>query len=263
MNRSALTWLEFLGCLIAVFGGIWLGAYCIGVDVRHLAYVALSESELLEQVPEGWRPEDPSSANSPTPAELAQAVQQELVALRHEINALRTTRGGARVNDASTAAGDDSEIDSRVDVPPAKSTTLAYWNRVHDVVRGEIALQIDAESAATTGNATKVAALKGRISRFAASAIRAIPIDGVDPTAVQISRELAHWYDQSGNLYELAVRLWESPGRGKKNLAMSKEWEHAQSQHRNEGQLMNDKIAAARDSLTRLFGEGFTPFVAF
>jgi hypothetical protein len=259
---AGLTVLEFIGCLIALVGGVWLGAIYLGIDIHHLAYDALSQSELLDKVPEQWRPTDPEAANTPSPAELARAVQEELVALRHEISALRATKNGPSPT-AEALNGDGSSTDAPVSTQQAKSASLAFWNRVQDVVRGETALQIDAESAATSGNATKVAALKGRISRFAASAIRAIPTDGVDPAAIELSSDLVNWYDRGGTLYEQAVQIWESPARGQNSPALTKEWKHAQSQHRNEGQLLNDKIAGVCDSLTRRFGEGFTLFVAF
>jgi hypothetical protein len=48
-NRRGLTVLEFVGCVIAIVGGAWLGALYLGVDVRRLAYTALAEAELLER----------------------------------------------------------------------------------------------------------------------------------------------------------------------------------------------------------------------
>ena len=46
-NRHGLTVLEFVGCVIAIVGGAWLGALYLGVDVRRLAYTALAEAVLL------------------------------------------------------------------------------------------------------------------------------------------------------------------------------------------------------------------------
>src|SRR3970282_808214 len=51
-GRMGLSVLEFVGCLIALVGGVWLGAIYLGIDVHRVAYVALSESELMEKVPE-------------------------------------------------------------------------------------------------------------------------------------------------------------------------------------------------------------------
>ena len=85
--RFGLSLLEFLCCIVAVFGGIWLGAFYLGVDVRHVAHTALSETELLEKVPPEWRPQGPQ--DSVTRAELVETLREELGSLKHEISQLR------------------------------------------------------------------------------------------------------------------------------------------------------------------------------
>src|SRR5262249_32314627 len=117
-------------------------------------------------------------------------------------------------------------------------------------------LQRDSESAATEGNATKLAALKGRINRFAASSLRSIPTDGVDAAATSVSHELADWYDRGGDLFDNAVGVGESAPRNQSEQ-ITKDWEFAQLQLRNEGRLLGDKLAAARDSLSRRFNAEF------
>jgi hypothetical protein len=258
--RRGLSVLEFVGCLFALIGGIWLGAVYLGIDVHRVAYVALAESELMEQVPEQWRPAPPApTEGAPTPAELAEALQGELVALRHEITALRTTRHepAAHTAPATNALTPPTAVDEE---QFTKQASLDYWTRLQDIVRGEAALQRDAESAATENNATKVAALKGRIDRFAASAIRALPTVDVDTSAVALARELAQWFEDGAVLYDQAVQIWESPSRGQGSPQVTQDWEQARLQHRNEGRLLSDRVAAVRDSLTRRFGEGFAEF---
>jgi hypothetical protein len=87
-----------------------------------------------------------------------------------------------------------------------------------------------------------------------------LPTKEVDEAAVAVGKELAHWYEQGAGLYDQVVQIWESPARGQNGPLVTKEWEHAQLQHRNEGQLLSDRVAAVRDSLTRRFGEGFSEF---
>jgi hypothetical protein len=50
---------------------------------------------------------------------------------------------------------------------------------------GEAALQHDAEQTFNEANAAKVFAIKGRISRFSAKAVEAIPAVAVDEAAVR------------------------------------------------------------------------------
>ena len=211
----------------------------------------------MDKMPDGWRPEVPESAKTPSPAELAASVQNELAALRHEITSLRDTQ--QTETEASVPPLEATTATSADATSRAKQASLDYWNRLYDVVHRQATLQIDAESAATEGNATKVAALKGRISRFSASAIRALPTTDVDDAAAKLGQELANWYENGANLYDKAVQVWESPARGQAGDQLTQDWEKTQVQHQNEGRLMTDRATAVRDSLTRRFGEGFPP----
>ena len=56
-SRAGMSILEFVGCSLALVGGLWLGAIYLGVDVRQATYVALADSKLMDTVPESWRPE--------------------------------------------------------------------------------------------------------------------------------------------------------------------------------------------------------------
>jgi hypothetical protein len=178
--------------------------------------------------------------------------------LRHEITALRTERTGLQNSANATESAGDGTAASPGSRPSVKELSLAYWTRLNDIVRDELALQEDSESAATQSNATQVAALKSRVCRFAASAIQAIPTEGVDPSAVEYGQQLAHWYDRGGNLFDEAVRIWESPARGQTEQPMSQDWEQSKAQHHNEGRLLRERGAAVRDSLTRRFGDEFS-----
>jgi len=261
-RRAGLSTLQFVGCLAALAGGAWLGAIYVGADLWQVAYVALDESSLLEKIPEEWRPVDPQAAeNAPSPAEQAQAVQEELADLRRAVGALRTDPRGGGTNSAESS-GNDAESPGAGTEQSTRVATIAYWNQLHDAMRDAQALQLDAELGATRYNATKIAALKGRISRFAGNAIQIIATEHVDPTAVGVARELAQWYERGGSLYDEAVRIWESTARHQGGSQLSKEWEQASQQHRNEGRLLNQKVAALRDSLIRRFGNGFAELAA-
>src|SRR5215212_10172715 len=90
--RAGLTILEFLACATALVGGVWLGALYLGVDVRHLAYTALSQSQLLDKVPAELRPGDPNEKVM-TREQLLTTLHEELGSLRNQITSLRG--GGA------------------------------------------------------------------------------------------------------------------------------------------------------------------------
>jgi hypothetical protein len=245
-NRSGLTTLEFVGCVTAVIGGAWLGAIYLGLDIRKLTYVALSQSAMLDKVPADWRPKDPERSTM-TREQLVETLRSELGSLRSEIVALRAD---GMEEAPSSARTEDQE----------KQATLVYWQRLNDIAVGETALQLDAETAFDETNAAKVFAVKGRISRFAAKAVEAVPTANVEPAAVQFGQQLNAWYTRGGELYERAVQIWEAPGTTQARSQLNKEWHGAELHYRNEARLMQERAAGVRGTLSRRFGDEFPEF---
>ena len=250
--RAGLSALEFMGCLIAVVGGAWLGAIYLGVDVNKVAYTALAQSDLLEKVPEGWRPAGPAD-KTVTQEQLATTLREELGSLKTEITSLRTGEG-------KTSADLPVSSDERKSAATPKDLSLAYWARLNEIALGEGNLQQEAQTAFNAENAAKVFAIKGRICRFAAKEVEALPTAGVDETAVQFGRQLGLWYDHGGELYEKAVGIWESPIGPQARSELNEEWKQSELHHRNEARLLKDKASATRTTLSRVYGEEIPEF---
>jgi hypothetical protein len=255
-KRAGLTALEFLGCVIAVVGGIWLGALYLGVDVRHVAHTALAEAELLDKVPPEWRPPGPDD-KAMTREQLVATLREELGALRDELGSLRT---GGDASPIETSSSVESDSPRKKSLRASKTPTRAYWLRINEIALAEAALQQDAESAANDANAARVFAIKGRISRFAAKSVEAIPSEGVDELVIQFGRQLGLWYDRGGELYERAVRIWETPTIGQNREHLNQDWRRTELQHRNEALLLKEKAVVVRNAVSRQFGEEFPEF---
>jgi hypothetical protein len=252
-QRAGLTILEFLACATALVGGAYLGALYLGVDVRHLAFTALSQAKLLDKVPADFRPVDPNERVL-TREQLLTTLHEELGSLRNQITSLRSGTPGV-VADAAGSGEQNSAA-----LLPTKEKTLAYWERLNEIAMSESQLQRDAESAFNTDNAAKVFAIKGRISRFSAKAVEAVPTQEVDESVVKFGRQLGLWYDRAGELYERAVRIWETPIGQQARTQLNDEWKQADDQHRSEGQLVTEKAAAVRGSMSRIYGIKFPAF---
>jgi hypothetical protein len=238
---------------VALVGGAWLGAIYLGVNVQSVAYTALSQAQVLDKVPEDWRPNAPAD-KSVTREQLVNTLREELGMLRTEITALRSGKPVA-------AGGDTATLDSDpVSKLPTKERTLAYWTRLNEIALGEAALQQDAEQTFSEANAAKVFAIKGRISRFSAKAVEAIPTAAVDEAAVRFGRELGLWYDHGGELYEKAVRIWETPTAPHARTELNTEWKLAEQHHKNEARLLHKKASAVRGSVSRIYGTEFPEF---
>jgi hypothetical protein len=251
-TRAGLTTLEFIGCLIAVVGGAWLGALYLGVNVKNVAYTALRESQLLDKVPKQWQPAPTEQVV--TREELVATLHEELGSLRNQISFLRTGKSESQNGEAT---GSPNNNDGSL---PTKERTLAYWTRLNEIALGETDLQSDAESAFSAANAAKVFAIKGRISRFASTAVEAVPTEEVDEQAIKFGRRLKLWYARGDELYERAVRIWETPMGPQARTQLNEEWKQADKQHRNEAELIMQKAAAVRGSISRIYGVEFPEF---
>jgi hypothetical protein len=260
--RAGLSVLEFVGCVIAVVGGIWLGAIYLGVDLRRVAHEALTDTELLDKVPENWRPVAPEEEHM-TREQLVTTLREELSGLRKEITSLREGEMAEGKQPGQQAQG-PTQDGSKVAEQDSKEKTLAYWGRLIEIASGEAALQADAASAFNDANAAKVFAIKSRISRFAAKAVEAVPQDGVDRSVVQFGRQLGVWYERGGELYDKAVHIWESTSAGSQSrIQLNEEWGRAELQHRNETRLLDEKASAVRSAVSRRFGQNFPEFNRF
>jgi hypothetical protein len=245
-RRGGLTTLEFAGCFVAVLGGAWIGALYLGINVEHLAHSGLQQAHLLEKVPPEWRPKGP---NVVTREQLVATLRKELGSLRSEIKALRseTDPTGAGEPMAQTAAA-------------ARDNTRDYWRRLNEIALGEDDLQRDAEVAIDGSNASKVFAIKARVSRFAATGVESVPSEGVDEAVVKFGRQLALWYGRGNELYERAVAIWETPSGTQARAKLTEEWKQAEIQHRHEARLLRERAAMLRASISRQLGEEFPDF---
>lgn len=253
IKPAGLTTLEFLGCVVAVLGGAYLGALYLGVDLKHLAFDVLSESQLMDKVPEQLRPTPPAD-KAMTREQLVTTLREELGSLRNQIAVLRTGK-----SDGSTAPPSGAP-DETVPVLPTKERTLAYWTRLNEIALGESDLQQEAESAFSAPNAAKVFAVKARICRFAAKAVEAVPTQAVDEEAIRFGRQLGLWYTRGGELYEHAVSIWETPTGPNARTQLNDEWRQADEQHRNEAKLAKEKATTVRGMLNRIYQAQFPEF---
>ncbi|HEX4414440.1 MAG TPA: hypothetical protein VH107_12490 [Lacipirellulaceae bacterium] len=252
-DRTGLTTLEFVACLVAVVGGAWLGALYLGVDVKSAAYTALRDSQLLNKVPKQWQPAPPKD-QAMTRDELVATLHAELGSLRNQISSLRTGKNDQPIGEGPrTSASDDG-------ASPTKERTLAYWSRLNEIALAETDLQQDAESAFSAANAAKVFAIKGRVSRFASTAVDAVPTEGVDEQAIKFGRRLKLWYSRGDEHYQQAVRIWETPMGAQARTKLNDEWKQADNQHHNESELIMQKAAAVRGSISRIYGAEFSEF---
>jgi hypothetical protein len=68
------------------------------------------------------------------------------------------------------------------------------------------------------------------------------------------------WYNRGGELYERAVRIWETPTISQNRDQLNQDYRRAEAQLYDEAALVNEKAAAVRNAVSRQFGVEFPAF---
>lgn len=140
----------------------------------------------------------------------------------------------------------------------AGETTLAYWNRLNDVIAKEAAMRA-APANVTAGNAAGFVDARLQAGRFASGALRELDATGVDPEVVAISRELVAWYDEEVTLNTKAQTLLKSSDIAARKGGAGSSWRAGEERHQRTCAEINRRAAELRTRLTARYGLEFPP----
>ena len=250
-SRTGGAFYQVVTCLLAVGAGAWIGARYMGVEMGDLAYTALDETELLDNVPDDWRPQrsdcPPEGCPPPeTAEERAVQLREELNDLRLEVATLRTA-----VESGSPLPTTSGEQTVR------REATLAYWSRLVEISNELAQLQQNVEpaaSGATTGHAFD---LRRRAFDYASRAIQATPYQGVDPEALEGGARLSEWFEHGAELYQQATDVWDGLAGAKRAPLAESSLNKSRAQHRKESELVRAKLAELNSLLSRRYAVAF------
>lgn len=255
--RRGFSKFELLGCLVAVAGGLWIGASFLGVDLNGAAYQALDETELLTQIPEEWRPENPDCPNGdcPDPAEIRAAeraeLRSELDELRYEVARLSGASGASSIepNGAELSAADQATRDQ----------TQAYWQGLAEIVFEVTAIQQRVTPYAGTDQHARALAVRRRALAYGQRAAQLLDVEGVDPEAVATGVRVSEWLGQGAETLQTAIDLRGHQAVGGRAVAASDLWAQTEAELKMRSELVRRKSAETSTYLTTRYFYEFPP----
>lgn len=241
---------QILAFLVATGVGVWLGAYYLGVNVEHLAYTALDEAEVLERVPETWRPQGPppevgEGEGQVPPEQRAEELRNELTALQADLARLRDHAPPAAHDTGEAASSEAAPADAQ------RQATLAYWRRMHEITSEVSRIHDEAEPALNDATAARVFDLRHRAFMFGSRAIDSIQRDDVDQGAIDAAFRITKWYREGAELYEQAAALWDGRSMRQPEPQAAQALEKKIEQHRRHAELVRDVATRTADALAR------------
>lgn len=239
-TRRGMTTTELLGCVFCLAGGLWIGANYLGVDLNKAAYVALDETELLGQLPDDWRPENPDcpDGDCPDPSEVRRAERQlldaELAALRLEVARLRAGAPGVQQDNEGGEILDEQTA-------VARDRTVVYWQELSEIVGDVTKLHERIAQVADPQEQAHVLVVRRRALGYGQRAIGLLETDGVDPRALEAGSRLATWYTDSAATLEAAGDPATRPDAAGRAVSASRVLDQAQRQYEQQSDLVRRK----------------------
>jgi len=254
--RRAMSRIEFLGCLLAVAGGVWLGAWYWGINLEGAAFLALDETEMLEKVPEDWRPADPDCPTGDCPSPEQIRVEEQLV-LRSELEkirfeAARLTSGIGVVDEVPAGALTDEE--ERV-----RERTLAYWNSLAQIVFEVVVLQERVTPLAGTDYQARALSVRRRALEYGRDAVELLETDSVDREALSTGVRIAEWFDHGADMLKTALELRTRQPVGGRAMTAADVWTSTEAELAKRTDLVRRKSLETSGYLTSKYFVDFPP----
>lgn len=249
-RRAGMSVFHVLTIVFAIGGGVWLGAQYMGVKLTDVAYTALDETQMLDKVPEGWRPELSDCPVGDCVEKTAPDVQTaelkaELANLRLEVATLRKAAAlGKAPGPMAAAGGADAE---------QREQTLAYWARLCEIANEVAALDRDLEPATSEDNTGHVFDIRRRAFEYGRRSIESIDLTDVDPKAAEGGNRLIGWYEQSSGFYQQATSVWDGMAGGKRLPHAEAALEKSRLQQEKQTELLRSKLAELSRLLSRRY----------
>jgi hypothetical protein len=234
--RRGLSFLEFIGCLVAMIGGVMLGAMYLGLDLKHMASGVLVQAKIVE----------PSYF----------AVAEEV-----------TTELPNDSPDAQKAGSSSSETSvPQLNAKPAptsaetRAATRAYWNKLTEYMAAEAQGRLREEGSPEEWHLYDYLAQRKRGHEQALETLATLNETGVDEKLVAHGQQVTNWHQSGVKLFDHALSLLSDGPGAKLTGPFAQSWQSAATQLRMEENLVLDRHKAVANYLDREYPAA-APFV--
>ncbi|MEO0530321.1 MAG: hypothetical protein AAF266_07045 [Planctomycetota bacterium] len=256
--RSGISKIELITCLLAVAGGVWIGAQYVGLDLQGAAYQALDETELLTQIPTEWRPVNPECPDGDCPSEAdlrrveEQRLQAELEELRYEVARLA---GGKPPIDLADAKASSLTAEQQ----QARDRTQAYWQGLSEIVFEVTAIQQRVAPFKGTDEQSRALAVRRRALDYGEEAIQVLDTEGVDSEAITTGYRVAEWFGHGSETLNKALELRSRQPVGGRAMSAADVWAYTEADLQKRTDLVRRKSQETSAYLTSKFFAEFPP----
>ncbi|MBA3481050.1 MAG: hypothetical protein H0T51_04450 [Pirellulales bacterium] len=256
--RRGISFVEFLGCFIAVAGGVVLGSMYLGVDVQETAITLLERAEVIE------KPETPGAAPATALAvnSVASATNPAAPPSTSDWSHKRPVQTGAQAAAAQPAV--ESPVTPAPPAPPAQVSltdaisftheqraelTRAYWEALNERMKAEVAHRANRIAADGEWELYDYLTCRSDGHKTAAEAIDLMSLRGVDGHVTAYAKKVQAWHESGAILFARAKDLLTDAPTAQMSGPFAQSWQSAATQHQMEERLLKEKHQAVQSYL--------------
>ena len=267
-NRSALSFVEFVGCLCALSGGVVLGSFYLGVDMKTMCASLLEQAEVISPGffdTQSTADEENAEQAEPTAEDAVEgeATNSEEVAASSELGESSSDQESNTEQLATESADSDTEAVEETIEPelsPAEkvAATKEFWKGLGQAIELEVARRTTNPGDPENWQLFDYLSHRAEGHEKALDTIDGLESLGVDPKVLIHTKQVRTWHQAGAKLYRRAVQLLTDSTNDSLTGPFAQSWQSAATQHRMEEQLLRDKHA----SLARFLEHSFKATLA-
>jgi hypothetical protein len=254
-QRHGLSFVEFVGCLVAMVGGVLLGSIYLGIDVQKMAAGVLEQAQVVapgyfRQVAATSVQEsanESSAVDSQASSAFADAEPTQEVAETAAVGSgLPATSQPAPIADPATSRvkPEPTEIERR-------AATRAYWDQLTEIMLAEAHGRLRGEGSPEEWELYDYLSQRKRGHEVALAELDKLGTFGVDERLLNHGEQVVAWHKSGIKLFEHALSLLSDGPGAKLTGPFAQSWQSAATQLRMEETLVVERHKAVANYLDR------------
>lgn len=264
-SRRGLSFVEFVGCLVAMIGGVLLGFLYLGIDVQKVAAGVLEQAQVVapgyfSQVaaaPIGEIPADyPTAANGPVLSE-----GEESGAIIADVETTPAEPAAAAATESEpTADGSKPFAKPEPTTQEKQAATRTYWDQLTGIMLAEAQGRLRGEGNPDEWELYDYLSQRKRGHEDALAKLEKLEHLGVDDRLLEHGDQVIAWHKAGIKLFEHGLSLLSDGPGAKLTGPFAQSWQSAATQLRMEENLVVERHKAVANYLDREYANA-APFV--
>ena len=273
-QRKGLSFVEFVGCLIALGGGVALGSVYLGVDMKSLVTGILEQAEIVDpgffgldsDVEQGMevtteaetedQPSDQTTDNSAS-SNASAASHPDRTAAEPDTDESLEIDGEQTAEGPIQTAAEPQEPE--LSHEEKQAATRLYWQGLTESIRAEVSQRTVVSGDPDNWQLFDYLTHRLEGHQKAVAAIEALEERGVEPRLLWHGKQVLTWNQAGVQLYRRAVDLLTDSSSEDLMGPIAQSWQSSATQLRMEEKLVRDKHSSVAKYLDHAY-EDVAPF---